>query len=327
MYLLNNYISSPGNTLEVLKKNSIFLRKTRGQNFLTDTNILKKITRASGVGSDDTVLEIGSGIGSLTEILAQKTKKVICIEIDRKLIKIFNENFSEPARASLKKKIILIEDDAMKADLQKLNKKHHFTRVVSNLPYKVAAPLILKILTEVPGLKNMLLTIQKDIAERLLSKPGDKYYSSYCVKSNFLADFKILFSVPRNCFFPVPNIDSVVIEVVPENISSSNIKAENLGQFFSFIDHCFAHRRKKLVNSLRAAFRSSAGFGYSRLDSSEERKRLDENIDKKDLMVKMLRVIGKGADIRAENLSIQEFVMLFLSLKSISDETGKNKKI
>jgi len=306
---MNNYISSPTSTLSILKKNNIILKKTLGQNFLVDTNILKKIVRASGTTEEDTVLEIGSGIGSLTEILAQTAKKVICIEIDSKLVNAFNENFSEPSRALFKEKIIIINEDAMKTDFERLNEQNRLTRVVSNLPYKVAAPLIIKILVQLPGLKNMLLTIQKDIAERLLSKPGDKYYSSYCVKANYLADFKILFAVPRNCFFPAPNIDSVVVEVTPKNISCSKIGTERLDKFLSFIEHCFIHRRKKLINSLEAAFK--APF----LTKSH----LNDYIDKKDLIVKMLHGIGKGADIRAEHLSLKDFEKLFLSICSIPD--------
>jgi 16S rRNA (adenine1518-N6/adenine1519-N6)-dimethyltransferase len=304
---MNNYISSPTSTLSILKKNNIVLRKTLGQNFLVDTNILKKIVRASGTTEDDIVLEIGSGIGSLTEILAQAAKKVICIEIDCKLVNAFNENFSEPTGALFKEKIVIINEDAMKTDFERLNEQNRLSRVVSNLPYKIAAPFIIKILTQLPGLKNMLLTIQKDIAERLLSKPGDKYYSSYCVKANYLADFKILFSVPRKCFFPVPNIDSVVMEVIPKNITRSEIGPERLGRFFSFIEYCFIHRRKKLINSLEAAFKAQFST----------KNHLNDYIDKKDLIVKMLHGIGKGADIRAEHLSLQDFEKLFLSIYSI----------
>jgi 16S rRNA (adenine1518-N6/adenine1519-N6)-dimethyltransferase len=198
------------------------------------------------------------------------------------------------------KEIVFIENDAMRIDYNELNKEHNITRVVSNLPYKVAAPLMLKILIEAPEIRKMYFTIQKDIAERLLAKPGDKGYSSYCVKANFLADFKTLFQVPRNCFMPVPNIDSNVIEVTAKDTLKKQLIDNRVNEFFSFIDNCFLHRRKKLVNSLQQA--------------PEQSIVMKDDLDKKVLIVKMLHGIGKGPDIRAEDLTIQEFIMLFLSI-------------
>ncbi len=306
---MHKYISSPGNTADILKRNSIILKKSLGQNFLIDTNILKKIVRVSGVGPEDKVLEIGSGIGSLTEIIAPEVKKVVCIEIDKKLSLAFQENFGYLCRSSYKENITLIENDAMRMDYRKLTEEHNISTVISNLPYKIAAPLILKILIEAPGIKKMYLTIQKDIAERLLAKPGDKDYSSYCVKANFFADFKIMFQVPRNCFMPIPNIDSTVIEVSVKDSCIILINKNNIGEFFYFIDSCFLHRRKKLTNSLQASLRQSV--------------LQQDNIDKKDLIVKMLHGIGKEADIRAEDLTIQEFITLFLSIYRTSEKPEK----
>ncbi len=163
------------------------------------------------------MLEIGSGIGSLTEIIAPEVKKIVCIEVDKKLSPAFQENFGYLCRSSYKENITLIESDAMKIDYRKLTEEYKINKVISNLPYKIAAPLIITILMNAPGINKMYLTIQKDIAERLTGKTGDKNYSSYTVKSALLADFKIMFQISRTCFMPVPNVDSIFIEVCSKN--------------------------------------------------------------------------------------------------------------
>lgn len=284
------YISSPSKTAEILNLHNIRLKKSLGQNFLIDTNILKKIALAAELKSEDIVLEIGSGIGSLTEIILPKVKKIVCIEVDNRLAEVFKEIF----RSCLSSKIDLIESDAMKLDYRDLAIKADITKIVSNLPYKIAAPLILKIMLETPELEFYCLTIQKDIADRLTAKKGDKNYSSYAVKANFLADFKILFSVSRNCFVPVPFVDSFVIKATRKTSKkTSDIDTQD---FFGFIEDCFLHRRKKLINSLLAANE----YKY---------------IDKINLIIKMLRGIGKDKNLRAEDLDLDDFLFLYRSLK------------
>jgi 16S rRNA (adenine1518-N6/adenine1519-N6)-dimethyltransferase len=288
---MNEFISSAGNTALLLKKYDIRLKKSLGQNFLIDTNVLKKIAKTSDAGKKDIILEIGSGLGSLTEILVPLVKKIICIEVDTKLSKAFREEMA----GFIGSNITLIESDAMKIDYSRLAMEFKINKVVSNLPYKIAAPLIITILKNAPGIDKMYLTIQKDIAERLTAKTGDKNYSSYTVKSALLADFKIMFQISGTCFMPVPNVDSVFVEVCRKNMKDSKIESARIEEFLSFIDNCFLHRRKKLVNSLQKSLEKY-------------------NIDKKDLMVKMLHGIGKDPKVRAEELTLDDFVHLFLSL-------------
>ena len=288
---MNEFISSAGNTALLLKKYDIRLKKSLGQNFLIDTNVLKKIAKASGAGENDTILEIGSGLGSLTEILVPLVKNMVCVEVDTKLSKAFREEMA----GFIGSNITLIESDAMKIDYGRLAGEFKINKVVSNLPYKIAAPLIITILKNAPGIDKMYLTIQKDIADRLTAKAGDKNYSSYTVKTALLADFKIMFQISGTCFMPVPNVGSVFVEVCRKNIKDSKIKPDNINEFLSFIDNCFLHRRKKLVNSLQKVLEKY-------------------NIDKKDLMVKMLHGIGKDAEVRAEDLTLEDFIKLFLSL-------------
>jgi len=285
------YISSPSKTAEILNLHNIRLKKSLGQNFLIDTNILKKITRAAELKPEDIVLEIGSGIGSLTEIMLPQVKKIICIEVDGRLVQVFNEIF----RSRLSSQIDLIESDAMKLDYKELMARTGATKVVSNLPYKIAAPLILKIMLEAPGIEHYCLTIQKDIADRLVAKKGDKNYSSYAVKANFLADFKILFTVSRSCFIPAPFVDSVVVKAGRK--TSKKTADINTPDFFGFVEDCFLHRRKKMINSLLA----SNEYKY---------------VDKINLIIKMLHGIGKDKNLRAEDLDLDGFLFLYRSLEA-----------
>lgn len=286
-----NYISSPSKTAEILNLHNIRLKKSLGQNFLIDTNILKKITRAAELKPEDIVLEIGSGIGSLTEIMLPQVKKIICIEVDNRLVQVFKEIF----QSCLSSQIDLIESDAMKLDYRELKIRTGATKVVSNLPYKIAAPLILKIMLEAPEIERYCITIQRDIADRLTAKKGDKNYSSYAVKANFLADFKILFPVSRSCFIPVPFVDSVVVKAGRK--ASKKTADINIPEFFGFVEDCFLHRRKKLINSL--------------LTSNEHKY-----VDKINLIIKMLHGIGKDKNLRAEDLGLDDFLFLYRSLKA-----------
>jgi 16S rRNA (adenine1518-N6/adenine1519-N6)-dimethyltransferase len=299
---MNEFISSPGNTALLLRKYDIRLKKSLGQNFLIDTNILKKIAKTSGAGENDTILEIGSGLGTLTEILVPLVKNIVCVEVDARLSKAFREEMA----GFIGSNITFIESDAMKIDYCRLAGEFKINKVVSNLPYKIAAPLIITILRNAPGIDKMYLTIQKDIADRLIAKTGGKNYSSYTVKSALLADFRILFQISRTCFLPVPNVGSVFVEVCRKNMRDSKIKPDNLSEFLSFIDNCFLHRRKKLVNSLEKVLEKY-------------------NIDKKDLMVKMLHGIGKDAEVRAEDLALEDFIKLFLSLNIPKLSAGAKK--
>lgn len=288
---MSEFISSPGNTALILQKYDIRLKKSLGQNFLIDTNILKKIAKASNAAENDIILEIGSGLGSLTEILAPLVKNMVCVEVDPRL----SAAFREVMEGSIESNITFIESDAMKIDYTKLSREFKINKVISNLPYKIAAPLIITILKYASGVEKMYLTIQKDIADRLLAKTGDKNYSSYTVKSVFLADFKKMFYIPRTCFMPVPKVDSVFIEVCRKDMKDNKICSVLVDDFFSFIDNCFLHRRKKLINSLQKVLEKY-------------------NIDKKDLIVKMLHGIGKDAEVRAEELTLDDFIKLFLAL-------------
>ena len=289
---MHSYISSPGKTVQILSRYGIRLKKSLGQNFLIDTNSAKKIISYAGVNADDIILEVGSGIGSLTEILFPKVKRVVCVEIDNLLIEAFKDIFSE----NLGEKIQLIQADALKLNYTDIAGKYKINKVVSNLPYSIAAPLILKILIEAEDIKKLFITIQKDIAERLLASAGDKNYSSYTVKSNFLADFNFCFQISRNCFLPKPFVGSAVVEVSRKDnrvLMDENFK---IGDFFDFVNSCFLHRRKKLINSLS---QSNTRYCY-----------------KLELIIKLLSEIGKNRDVRAEELYLKDYISLYKKLNT-----------
>ncbi|MBC7333395.1 MAG: ribosomal RNA small subunit methyltransferase A [Actinobacteria bacterium] len=321
----NSYISSPSVTLEIINKYGVNLKKRWGQNFLIDTNVAKKIVRHAHLKENDTVLEIGSGIGGLTEIMLQNVRKIVCIELDNLLVKIFSDIFS----GEIGKKIELIHADALKIDYWELNARHTPNKIVSNLPYCIASPLILKLLLEAKGIDFMIVTIQKDIADRLVSSPGSKDYNSYTVKANFLGQFDILFMVSRNCFIPRPNVDSVVVKITKKDSNNmveklmEGIKGEKkesvretewrrkqelrgmekneeknelkeIEKFFNFIDTCFSQRRKKLINTLARSFTWLK--------------------EKESFVLQTLSSIGKNQNVRAEELSLEDYIFLYRNL-------------
>ncbi len=298
---MSAYISSPVRTDSIIRKYKIGLKKSLGQNFLVDTNIAKKIASKANISPEDIILEIGSGIGSLTEVLLPLSNKIICIEIDRLIAKAFKDIFTE----RLGKEIELIEGDALKLDYCKLSEEYKINKIVSNLPYKIAAPLLIKILIEATGIDRLFVTIQKDIADRVLASPGDKNYSLYTVKSNFLASYNVCFQISRNCFRPKPFVDSTFIEIIRKD--GSDLSKELIGiqgeienknkaviDFFKFIDDCFSNRRKKIINSL--------------ISSSKK------YLDKKVLIIKLLNEINKDENIRAEELKLEDFIFLYKNI-------------
>ena len=288
---MKNYISSPGKTTKILSDNNIRLRKSLGQNYIIDTNSVKKMVSITQISGEDVILEIGCGIGSLTEVLLENgPAKIICIEVDRKVSEVFRNIFHESMENG---QIELIAEDAMDIDYGKLSSTHNINKMISNLPYKIAAPLILKILRETEKITQFWMTIQKDIAVRLTAKPGDKNYSSYTVKSNTLACYRSCFNISRNCFLPKPFVDSSVIEVTRKKIPEELRVGGGIERFFDLVNASFAHRRKMLLNSLS----KSKDFSQ-KLDSISE----------------LLPEIGKNKEVRAEELSLEDYIFLYKNL-------------
>jgi 16S rRNA (adenine1518-N6/adenine1519-N6)-dimethyltransferase len=265
--------------LDLLRKYNIRLNKDLGQHFLTDKNILNNIVDAGGVTKDDLIIEIGTGIGTLTKSLAEKAGFVVTIEIDQKLI--------QAAQDYLKgnDNIEMINQDAMKIDLAKLfNKYDQYKKikVIANLPYYITSPLIAKILEGDAKPDIVILTIQKEVADRIVSPPGKKQYGSFSIFVNYYSKPEILFYIPNTSFTPKPAVSSAVMKLEVLNKPSVKVKDEKF--FFRIVRSAFIQRRKMLKNAI-------------------------ENADIKGVS-KALEVSGIDGKRRGETLSIEEFARL-----------------
>ena len=233
---------------DILNKYGITLQKKLGQHFITDSNILSRIASAGDISHDDLVLEIGSGIGTLTKVLAKKAGFVIAVEMDRKLI---------PAAIEYLKgigNIELVNQDIMKVNIPKEIRKHpgfKHLKVVANLPYYITSPVISMLLEGKTKFDVMIFTIQKEVARRLVSPPGNKEYGSFTVFVNYYAKPKIMFDIPASSFTPRPKVDSSVIRLDILDKPSVKVKSEKL--FFRVVRAAFNQRRKMLKNALEAA--------------------------------------------------------------------------
>lgn len=265
----------------LIEECKLFPSRRRGQNFLFDRNILIKIISCIGLLKSDRVLEIGAGFGNLTKYLAQHCEFVMAVEMDKKIAPLLEREMTSIANVKL-----LIKD-AMKIDLGKLAVDQKLNRMVSNLPYSIAAPLVLRILIDCPGVMTIHCSVQKEIALRMAAIPGEKCYSGFTVKLGYLSEVKTIFDISRNSFFPVPGVDSSFVEIKRRRPPDDNI---SIPDFFSFIDACFASRRKTLANSLAA----SSKFNVTKSDIEAE-----------------LGGLGFASNIRAEQLSTEDLLSLF----------------
>ncbi|MGF7117262.1 16S rRNA (adenine(1518)-N(6)/adenine(1519)-N(6))-dimethyltransferase RsmA [Methanobacterium oryzae] len=236
-------------TLKILKENNIKLDRRKGQNYLIDSNILQKIVNYANLSKDDTILEIGAGIGTLTIPLAESSGKVIAIEQDQKIAAILEKRLSDLGIRNVE----VLTADATKIDFPKFNK------VVSNLPYKISSPITFKLLEY--DFDFAILMYQLEFAQRMVAKPGDSNYSRLSLMLHFCADIELLFEVSKHCFFPEPKISSAVIKLIP------NKKAE-IDEFFKRTSRAlFQHKKKKVRNALVDSFHEIAP-----LDKKEAKK-------------------------------------------------------
>ena len=228
-------------TKKILREFDIKPKKRLGQHFLIDGNVLRKIIDIAKISNDDNVLEIGGGIGTLTEVLLRKANKVICVEYDTKLVSVLKELFKELNN------VVIIQADALKYDFNPLIKKHSINKMVSNLPYNIALTLIFDMLNKYPEIKRYIVLVQAEIGERLTAKPKDKNYTAISVKMSFISEIKSYFRVSKNVFLPSPEVDSKVLEIHRKKFCYEQIDKNKL---FKLINISFKHRRKTLVNSI-----------------------------------------------------------------------------
>jgi len=272
-------------TNEILNKYNLRAKKIYGQNFLVDENILKKIVVEANVDKNDGVLEIGPGIGALTELLLTYSKKVLAYEIDINFIEVLKDNLSQFSNLSVK------NEDFLKTDLQKdleFFDDCSSVKVISNLPYYITTPIIFKLLGEKSNINDFYFMVQKEVGERLTSKPNTKDYNALSVLMDYKTNSKILFEVSRNSFIPKPNVDSVVINIKRKDIDL-NIKNES--SFLKFIQSIFSQRRKTLVNNINSVY----------------------HIDKQKI-VEVLNHLGHSQSIRSEALNLYNIRDIYINI-------------
>lgn len=233
----------PGNTIEVLQKYHFIFQKKYGQNFLIDTRVLDKIMGAADLTEDDCVLEIGPGIGTMTQYLAERAGEVVAVEIDRNLIPILEETLSAYTN------VTLINQDILKMDVKKLARERgKALKVVANLPYYITTPIIMGLFENHVPLKSITVMVQKEVAQRMQAGPGTKDYGALSLAVQYYARPEIVAYVPQNCFIPRPQVGSSVICLEKYDTPPVKVNAEE--QFFAIIRASFNQRRKTLVNGL-----------------------------------------------------------------------------
>ena len=279
----------PSNTIEVLQKYNFNFQKKFGQNFLIDTHVLDKIIRESGVSKDDMVIEIGPGIGTMTQYLCENAREVVAIEIDKNLIPILEDTLSSYDN------VTVINEDVLKVDIKKLAEEKNGGRpikVVANLPYYITTPIIMGLFESHVPIDSITIMVQKEVADRMQEGPGSKEYGALSLAVQYYAKPQIVAIVPPNCFMPRPNVGSAVIRLTCHEKPPVEVKDE--GFMFNLIRASFNQRRKTLVNGLtNASFLSVT----------------------KDQVAEALEKMELSATIRGEALSLEQFAQLSNILK------------
>lgn len=235
----------PANTIAVLQKYHFNFQKKFGQNFLIDTHVLERIIEESKITKEDCVLEIGPGIGTMTQYLAENAKEVIAVEIDKALIPILEDTLKDYNN------VTIINDDILKVDINQIvmeKNKGESIKVVANLPYYITTPIIMGLFESHVPLKSITIMVQKEVAERMQVGPGTKDYGALSLAVQYYAKPEIVANVPPNCFMPRPNVGSAVIRLT--RYEEPPVDVNNEKYMFSLIRASFNQRRKTLVNGL-----------------------------------------------------------------------------
>lgn len=248
-------IATPSRTKEIIRKHGFSFKKSLGQNFLIDMNIMNRIVGAAELDEHTGALEIGPGIGALTEQLARQAGVVAAVEIDQRLIPILDEVMEPYSNVSV------VHGDVLKVDLKQLFAEKFSTAekvsVVANLPYYVTTPIMMKLLEERLPLKNIVVMIQKEVAERMAAKPGGKDFGSLSIAVQYYSEPDIVCTVPGTVFIPQPNVDSAVIRLKVRE--QPPVKVQDEQRFFEVVQASFTQRRKTLWNNLKSRYANDLG--------------------------------------------------------------------
>lgn len=281
-------IGSRTRTRAIMEKYGIHTKKSFGQNFLTDLNVLNNIVTAANITKDDNVIEIGPGIGALTEQLAQAAGEVLALEIDADLIPVLDEVLAPYDN------VTVLNQDVLEANLPALIQEQ-FTdptkpvKVVANLPYYITSPILMNLLASPVDWAAICVMMQKEVAQRLTAAPGTKQYGALTLAIEYQMDAKIAFDVSRRVFVPLPNVDSAIVVLTPRKQQLA-VQPFDKQKLFGFIRGCFAHRRKSLWNNLQGVIGKQPAT--------------------KDKMAAVLDELGISPQIRPERLTLDQFIAL-----------------
>ena len=277
-------LGNPKNTIQVIQKYNFDFQKRFGQNFLIDEHVIEKIMKAADLTEEDCILEIGPGLGTMTQYLAEVVREVIAVEIDKNLIPILKDTLSGYSN------IIIRNEDILKVDINTLVNEHNQgkpIKVVANLPYYITTPIIMGLFEKHVPLESMIVMVQKEVAERMQVGPGTKDYGALSLAVQYYAEPEIVANVPQNCFIPRPNVGSAVIKLTRHK--QPPVKTKDEAALFQIIRASFNQRRKTLINSLRNAS-----------DLSYEKEEIEMALKQMELPL----------TIRGEALNLEQFARL-----------------
>ena len=280
---MNKDIATPIRTKEILNKYGFSFKKSLGQNFLIDPNILRNIVSHANLTKDSGAIEVGPGIGALTEHLARAAKKVVSFEIDQRLLPVLEDTLSPYDNVKI------VHSDILKADVEKVIKEEmtgiEDIMVVANLPYYVTTPILLKLLNDRLPIRGFVVMMQKEVADRITAKPGTKEYGSLSIAIQYYVTAEVAMVVPKTVFMPQPNVDSAVIRLIKHDEPPVKVIDEDF--LFEVTRASFAQRRKTILNNLQSG--------------------LPDGKEKKDKILEALEKCNIDPKRRGETLSIVEF--------------------
>lgn len=277
-------LSNPQQTIQVIQKYNFAFQKKFGQNFLIDGHVLDKIIVAANISKDDMVLEIGPGIGTMTQYLAEAAREVVAVEIDKNLIPILGETLADYDN------VTIINEDILKVDLNQLSQERNGgkkIKVVANLPYYITTPIIMGLFEKNVPIENITVMVQKEVADRMQVGPGSKDYGALSLAVQYYAEPYIVANVPPNCFMPRPKVGSAVIRLT--RYEEPPVQVKNSSFMFRLIRASFNQRRKTLQNGL---------YNSPDLNLTKEQ------------IVEALRKMGLPETVRGEKLTLEEFAQL-----------------
>ncbi|MBR2696223.1 MAG: 16S rRNA (adenine(1518)-N(6)/adenine(1519)-N(6))-dimethyltransferase RsmA [Parasporobacterium sp.] len=278
-------LGNPRIIQELIREHHFAVQKKYGQNFLVDSNILEGIVSAAGITKEDTVLEIGPGMGSLTQYLLESAGRVIAVEVDKMLIPILKENLKDYSN------LTLIHGDILKLDLSEVlaGEEGKRIKVVANLPYYITTPIVMELLEKQEDLESITVMVQKEVAQRMQEGPGSKSYGALSLAVQYYSKPQIVMTVSKHCFLPKPDVDSAVIRLDIYRPEERPVRSDDPAFLFRVIRAAFNQRRKTLVNSL----------------SNDPAIKIP-----KEKTIQALQSMGKPETIRGEALTLSEFAEL-----------------